>query len=302
MLARSVLKSWIRPEALVILDRSHYHWALATFTMALVSAALFWIYAETAPNGPSGGTWQGMWFGVAGTACMTYAGLLAGRKKVPKWRVGSAQTWLRGHTWMGLLSVPLILFHCGFRWGGTLEQVLLATFAIVVASGIYGLALQQVLPRLMSMNSPAQAIAPQVHIACGKLRQSVEAQLQKVCGAAFLEPLSPVTDHAEYSPERELAAFYWQQLAGFLASDASREHDLANPTVASARLSRLKDSVPEPLRPVVEELQLACDERRQLLSQTRIQGWLHGWLCIHVPLSVTLLVLGVLHVIMSVYY
>ena len=58
----------------------------------------------------------------------------------------------------------------------------------------------------------------------------------------------------------------------------------------------------EPLRPVVEELQLACDERRQLFSQTTIHGWLHGWLCIHVPLSVTLLVLGVLHVIMSVYY
>lgn len=286
----------------MILNRSHYYWALATLAMALVSTVLFWIYAQSVPNGPSGGTWQGMLFGVAGTACMTYAGLLAGRKTVPKWRVGTAQTWLRGHIWMGLLSVPLILFHCGFRWGGTLEQVLLLTFAIVVFSGIYGLALQQVLPRLMSMNAPAQAIAPQVHIACEKLRQSIEVRLQKVCGAMFLDPLSPVAVHNEFSPERELAVFYWQQLAGFLEPGASRQHDLANPTVASARLSRLKDSVPEPLRPVVEELQLACDERRQLFSQTRIQGWLHGWLCIHVPLSITLLILGMLHVIMSLYY
>ena len=286
----------------MILDRSHYYWALATLSMALASTALFWIYAQSVPNGPSGGTWQGMLFGVAGTACMTYAGLLAGRKKAPKWRVGTAQTWLRGHIWMGLLSVPLILFHCGFRWGGSLEQVLLVTFAIVVFSGIYGLALQQVLPRLMSMNAPAQAIAPQVHIACEKLRQSIEVRLQKVCGAVFLDPLSPVAAHNEYSPERELAAFYWQQLAGFLEPGASRQHELANPTLASARLSRLKDSVPEPLRPVVEELQLACDERRQLFAQMRIHHWLHGWLCVHVPLSITLLVLGILHVIMSVYY
>ena len=288
----------------MILDRSHYSWALTTLAMALVSTALFWVYTQSVPNGPSGGTWQGMLFGVAGTACMTYAGLLAGRKAVPKWRVGSAQTWLRGHIWVGLLSVPLILFHCGFRWGGLLEQLLLATFAIVILSGVFGLALQQVLPRLMSTNAPAQALAPQVHVACEKLRQSVEFRLQKVCGAKFLEPLSPVpiAENTDYSPERELAFFYWQQLASYLDQDATQQHDLANPTLAAARLSRLKDSVPEPLRPVVEELQLACDERRQLFSQATIHGWLHGWLCIHVPLSVTLLVLGVLHVIMSVYY
>ncbi len=286
----------------MILDRSHYRWALTTLTIALVSAALYWIYAHSAPNGPRGGTWQGMLFGVAGTICMAYAGLLAGRKKVPKWRVGSAQTWLRGHIWLGLLSVPLILFHCGFRWGGPLEQVLLATFAIVIVSGIYGLVLQQVLPRLMTANAPAQAIAPQVHVACGKLRQAVETRLQKACGATFLDPLSTGAGQLEYSPERELAVFYWQQLAGFLEPDASRQHELANPTLASARLSRLKDTVPEPLRPVVEELQLACDERRQLFSQTTIHNWLHGWLCVHVPLSITLLVLGILHVIMSVYY
>ena len=41
---------------------------------------------------------------------------------------------------------------------------------------------------------------------------------------------------------------------------------------------------------------------RQLFSQMTIHNWLHGWLCIHVPLSITLLVLGILHVIMSVYY
>ena len=286
----------------MILDRSHYYWGLTTAVMALVSGVLYGIYAQSAPNGPSGGSWQGMLFGVAGTACMLAAGLLAGRKTVPKWRVGTAQTWLRGHIWLGLLSVPLILFHCGFRWGGTLEQFLLATFAIVILSGIYGLGLQQVLPRLMSTSSPAQAIAPQVHIACEKLRQSVEVRLQKVCGAKFLDPLSPAAEQTGFSPERELAIFYWQQLAGFLDPGASRQHDLANPTLASARLSRLKESVPEPLRPVIDELQLACDERRQLFSQTRIQGWLHGWLCLHVPLSVTLLILGILHVIMSVYY
>ena len=286
----------------MILNRSHCSWALATSLMGLIATVLYVIYVRSSPSGPTGGSWQGMMFGVAGTACKVYAGSLAGRKTVPKWRIGSAQTWLRGHIWIGLLSVPLILFHCGFRWGGVLEQLLLATFAIVILSGLYGLALQQVLPRLMSTMVPAQAIAPQIHVACQKLRQSTETAVQRACGAKFMEPLSPAVQHNEFSAERELAAFYWNQLAGFLDATGDRQHPLANPTLAAARFARLKEAVPEPLRSVVEELQAACDERRQLLTQSRIQDWLHGWLCIHVPMSVTLLVLGLLHIVMSIYY
>ena len=37
---------------------------------------------------------------------MIFAGLLAARKKVPVWRLGRAQDWMRGHLWLGLLSLP----------------------------------------------------------------------------------------------------------------------------------------------------------------------------------------------------
>lgn len=288
----------------MILDRTHYYWAVTTFLLTLAASILYCLAVWLSPVPPSGGSWQGMMFGVAGTACMIYAGLLAPRKTVPKWRVGCAQTWLKGHIWVGLLSVPLILFHCGFKWGGILEQALLCTFAIVILSGLYGLALQQVLPRLMSTTAPAQAIAPQISVACQKLRQATEIAVQRACGPAFMDYLTtPLpSPSAGFSAERELSAFYWEQLAEFLQAGDQRRHALANPTLAAARFSRLKDSVHEQMRDVVDELQLACDERRQLLAQMRIQGWLHGWLCIHVPVSVTLLILGLLHVVMSVYY
>lgn len=286
----------------MILDRTHYHWAVTTFLLMLVASILYWVAVSQSPSPPTGGSWQGMMFGVAGTACMIYAGLLAPRKTVPKWRVGRAQTWLKGHIWVGLLSVPLILFHCGFKWGGTLEQALLGTFAIVILSGLFGLALQHVLPRLLSNSAPAQAIAPQIDVACQKLRQATEITVQRACGPAFMDYLTAPSQSAGFSAERELSAFYWEQLAGFLDPGDHRKHSLANPTLAAARFSRLKDSVPEQMRDVVDELHMACNERRQLLAQTRIQGWLHGWLCIHVPVSVTLLILGLLHAVMSVYY
>ena len=98
----------------MIIDRSHRPW-IAFFLVALVfSTGLYVVYARSAPNGPTGGSWQGLWFGVAGTALMVLAGLLSARKKLPQLPIGSAQTWLKAHIWLGLLSVPLILFHAGF--------------------------------------------------------------------------------------------------------------------------------------------------------------------------------------------
>jgi hypothetical protein len=44
------------------------------------------------------------------------------------------------------------------------------------------------------------------------------------------------------------------------------------------------------------ELKTFCTERRLLAEQERLYRWLHGWLAVHVPLSVAVLVLGAIHV------
>ena len=59
------------------------------------------LYAVESPAGPRGGSALGLTFGIAGYALMLYAGLLGARKKVPTWRIGRAQTWMRGHIWLG---------------------------------------------------------------------------------------------------------------------------------------------------------------------------------------------------------
>jgi hypothetical protein len=76
-----------------------------------------------------------------------------------------------------------------------------------------------------------------------------------------------------------------------------------NPLQAGARFAKLRSMVSlEGLRDELDQLATLCDERRQLAEQGHLQVWLHGWLLLHVPLSVVLLVLGVLHVYFSLYY
>ena len=48
---------------------------------------------------------------------MIFAALLGARKKVPVWRVGRAQTWMRGHLWLGVLTLPLTIIQLQALFG-----------------------------------------------------------------------------------------------------------------------------------------------------------------------------------------
>jgi hypothetical protein len=45
-----------------------------------------------------------------------------------------------------------------------------------------------------------------------------------------------------------------------------------------------------------------CENRRQFDLQARIHGWLHGWLLVHVPVSVVLGLLLLIHVPVALWY
>src|SRR5258708_4980437 len=93
-----------------------------------VATAVYIPYSLHSPQGPRGGSPLGLTYGIAGFLFMLFVGLLGARKKVPVWRVGRAQSWMRGHLWLGLLSFPLILFHGGFHFGGPLTRMLMWLF------------------------------------------------------------------------------------------------------------------------------------------------------------------------------
>jgi hypothetical protein len=109
-----------------------------------------------------GGTPLGLAFGAISLAIFVFAALLSLRKKIPLWRVGTVQRWLRAHIWLTLLTIPLILLHSGFRLGGPMTTLLMALYAIVMVSGIYGLFLQHLMPRLMKERLPAETVFEQI--------------------------------------------------------------------------------------------------------------------------------------------
>lgn len=167
---------------MLIIDRTQRIWAALSLVICAIASGVYVVYATNAINGPSGGSLPGLIFGIIAAIMMIFAGLLAARRRFPAARLGSAQFWLRGHLWIGALTVPFALFHAGFGWGGRLEWLLWALFFAVIGSGFWGLALQQLLPRMMLEQIPRETFIEQIPHLCLKFTSESDRLLADACG------------------------------------------------------------------------------------------------------------------------
>jgi hypothetical protein len=243
---------------------------------------------------------------------MVFAGLLGARKKVPVWRLGRAQTWMRGHLWLGMLSLPLIVFHAGLRFGGLLTSVLMILLLIVVASGIFGAALQHFMPSVVTARIPMETIFEQIDNIRAQLVAEADAMVDAMCGPPSLEipaiaRIMPVGAAAAPTPAASkgtlpLRTFYSQELRPFLRHENDQSRSLSSEVKATAMFEGLRTLLPANLHETINNLEQICDEERQLRRQVTFHHWLHGWLMLHVPLSLALLLLGCAHAIMALRY
>ena len=294
------------------IDKTHKSWLLASILILAASLVIYVPYAMRAPSGPRGSSFIGLTFGIVGYGFMLFAGLLGARKKVAVWRIGRAQTWMRGHLWLGLLSLPLILFHAGFAFRGPLTAVLMILLFIVVFSGLSGAALQHYLPTLMTQRVPLETIYEEIPHVRSKLvieAEQIAATIARPPDAsgAFANGgagSSTILTLIEMEQE-ERARFhgvFMDTIKPFLEHPDAPGSPLRNPIRSTEVFDGLRRGLPVATHAVLGDLESICEEERQLRRQIRLYQLLHGWLLVHVPLSVVLLVLGAVHAIVAFRY
>jgi hypothetical protein len=324
------------------MDRTQRGWAIASLAILAVSALVYVFYALHSPQGPRGGSTVGLAFGIIGFGFMLFAALLGARKRVPTWRIGRAQAWMRGHLWLGLLALPMILFHGGFHFGGTLTRVLLWLLIITVFSGVFGAALQHYVPRVMTADVPLETIYDEIGHVRSLLREEADRAVESLCGSIGLGKSSqgevqraggftalrtmaasavPLRTSAAVSagasaavaaaPEiillneeesAPLRRFYLQEMREFLENPERRGQRLGDAQKAASAFAGLRTLLPAAARATLDDLADICDEARQLQRQERLHRWLHGWLLVHIPLSLALILLGAIHAVMALRY
>jgi hypothetical protein len=294
------------------------------------AAAVAWYVVEWAGSGrlPGGSSRPGLVYGILGGLIILYELLLWPRKRVRSWRLGSAQAWLRAHVWLGLLCLPLVLMHARLLViGGLLNIALMGIFLVVIASGIWGLWLQQFLPGRLLDEVPAETIREQIGHVAAREAADVGRLVRAVC-----EPLgeSPLEDNESdefavvtgframtgiqgrvletlpvYSVipgSREISRRFRDDIRPFLLTGAAGGSPLAGRRQAEGFFAALRAGSPADAAGVIDRLEQACEHRRQFDLQARLHDRLHRWLLVHVPLSVVLGVLLVVHVPIALWY
>ena len=323
------------------IDRTHRTWAIAALAILAISLIVYFIYALNSPQGSRGGSVIGLLFGIIGFGLMIFAALLGARKRVPTWRLGRAQTWMRGHLWLGLLALPMILFHGGFHFGGTLTRLLMWLLIVTVASGVFGAALQHYIPRVMTGDVPLETIYDEIGHVRSLLREEADRAMEIVCGSlsfpkstleetqraggfTALRPIAatavPLRTSAAVSAgasaavaaaheiillskeqSAPLRGFYLSEMRPFL-EHPKNSNRLADAPAASGAFAGLRTLLPAAAHASLSDLEDICNEARQLARQEQLHRWLHGWLLVHIPLSLVLILLGAVHAVMALRY
>ncbi len=301
------------------IDSSHKPWLTISLVVLIAGTAVYIPYATGRSASPGGDTLIGLAFGLIGAAMILFAALLGLRKKWLTLRVGSLTWWMKGHLWLGALSLLMVLFHGNFHFGGVLTTVLMVLLFVIIFSGVFGAVLQHVLPGVMTAQVPRETTYEQVQEGLGNLRREAYELVWSACGetpdpdeaaeiGALLSapPKKPAKNELQepgsIEGQEELNRFYKSTIVPYLQSSSSPRNALAGATAAAVQFDAWKVALDPALHRVLDDLAAVCAEARQIVRQIRLHRWLHGWLLVHIPLSMALLVLMLVHAVMALYY
>jgi len=182
-----------------------------------------------------------------------------------------------------------------------MTTLLMVFYSVVMVSGIYGLFLQNRMPRVMQERLPAETVYEQIpHIRAQLFRAAKKMCHSFKSAAPQKTAASPSAVDAE--SETALVAFLEEQVMPYLNARRGRGFRLGDNAYSDDAFRFVRLRVTEAYHSRLEEMQAWCDQRRLLDLQTRLHHWLHAWLFVHVPFSFLLLMLTAWHAFVTLFY
>ncbi len=107
---------------------------------------------------------------------------------------------------------------------------------------------------------------------------------------------------ASVSGSEPLRHFFESTIAPFLSVEGFARSPLKHPDRSAAMFADLRTKLDPRANVAVDSLESLCEQRRQLAEQDRLHFWLHNWLLVHLPLSIALIALMVVHIFAAMKY
>lgn len=258
---------------------------IATLACVLVYAVNL-IVSEVHP-----GNWWGISYGTAATILMVGAGMFGLRrrsmKRAANKSVGKSRDWLQFHLYAGTLAAVLVLMHGGFTLpSGPLNWWLWGLTLWVTVSGLAGVVIQRVVPRMLASGLTTEVVYERIPELVAQIREGAE-KLVETC-------TDPVRDFYRKNLAPALAipqprAIYYVDITGGIQS-RTRQFDYLRQVLSAEEREKL------------DRLETMYRTKLEMDAHFTLQRVLRVWLYTHVPLSLVLLVLIAIHLYVVWYY
>ncbi|MEM8930263.1 MAG: hypothetical protein AAGE94_03765 [Acidobacteriota bacterium] len=253
--------------------------------MVAIWALLHWLYDLGYPNDP-----VGVAFGVAATLLMSAVAAYGLRRRAmslaTRLGLGSAPRWLALHLYGGWLFLVAMFLHSGLQWpDGAFSWCLWLLSVWTVLTGALGLMLQRTVPRLLAAGA------------------SVEVHYDRI--PALVEDLRRRAEALVAAADRPVQVLYRRRLAPVLAAPRRNPAVFLDADGGRRRLepvARLRSLLEPDERERLAELEELVRAKLDLDTHFTLQQVLRGWLWLHLPASILLVVLVIVHIASVAYY
>jgi hypothetical protein len=260
-------------------------WPLVFSILAV--ASLVWYFFGLKDEYPRAGSWTGMAFGIIALSLMVFLISYKIRKHVYTIKLGTTNSWLSAHIYLGVLAAMIALMHSGLSPASGFNTFLLVVFLLVIASGVVGGLIFKLNPVVIAKGG--REVVQKSHMADEIKKRAQEsdnevAGMSETCRTIYKNYVKPLVASEKIR---------WRYLF-------STEREMIGRR--KVHFEKLKDHVPNEEK---YQFSTVCD---QLLENERIAFKLvkyevmDAWLAFHMPLSGVALTAVIFHVFTVFYY
>lgn len=260
-------------------------WLRAFLGAVLLCLAVGLVHAWTAEFRP--GNYWGLAYGISAAVLLAAVSAYSMRRRAPRRGPAAARNWLQFHIYGGALFLLLVLMHSAFALpNGVLTWILWILSLWMVISGILGCVVQRWIPRMLT-----SGLATEVHY--DRIPELVKAVRRKAQSLAE-------------KAEAPIQAFYRESLSPRMQQPLTRLIFFIDITGGIQPLIRQSDHLrafldengKQSLDRLIDLFKAKTDLDAHYTLQKALRWWLYG----HVPLSLILIGLVLVHIVSVLYY